>query len=119
MERKPNVILINCDDMGYGDLGCYGSVKNHTPAIDALAREGVRFTSFYAASPVCSPSRAALMTGCYPPRVGITRVLFPGEPYGLDPAEYTMPKLFQEAGYATMIVGKWHCGDQLESLPKR
>lgn len=119
MERKPNVIIINCDDMGYGDLGCYGSVKNHTPAIDALAREGVRFTSFYAASPVCSPSRAALMTGCYPPRVGITRVLFPGEPYGLDPAEYTMPKLFHEAGYATMIVGKWHCGDQLESLPKR
>ena len=119
MERKPNVILINCDDMGYGDLGCYGSEINHTPTIDALAEEGVRFTSFYAASPVCSPSRSALMTGCYPPRVGITRVLFPGEPYGLNPEEYTMPKLFSDAGYATKCVGKWHCGDQPESLPCR
>ena len=104
---------------GYGDLGCYGSKVNQTPFIDSLAEEGVRFTSFYAASPVCSPSRAALMTGCYPPRVGITRVLFPGEPFGLDPKEYTMPKLFSQAGYSTMIVGKWHCGDQPESLPKR
>lgn len=86
MERKPNVILINCDDMGYGDLGCYGSKVNHTPTIDKLAEEGVRFTSFYAASPVCSPSRASLMTGCFPTRVDITRVLFPGEPYGLNPA---------------------------------
>ncbi len=119
MGEKPNVILINCDDMGYGDLGCYGSKVNQTPFIDSLAEEGVRFTSFYAASPVCSPSRAALMTGCYPPRVGITRVLFPGEPFGLDPKEYTMPKLFSQAGYSTMIVGKWHCGDQPESLPKR
>lgn len=118
-QRKPNVILINCDDMGYGDLGCYGSQINHTPTIDRLAREGVRFTSFYAASPVCSPSRAALMTGCYPTRVDITRVLFPGEPDGLNPGEYTMPQLFHDAGYATMMVGKWHCGDQPESLPCR
>lgn len=119
MERKPNVILINCDDMGYGDLGCYGSKVNHTPTIDKLAEEGVRFTSFYAASPVCSPSRASLMTGCFPTRVDITRVLFPGEPYGLNPAEYTMPQMFHDAGYATMIVGKWNCGDQPESLPCR
>lgn len=115
--QKPNVILINCDDLGYGDLGCYGSPVNRTPAIDKLAREGVRFTSFYAASPVCSPSRAALMTGCYPPRVSINRVLFPGDPYGLNPAEYTMPRLFRENGYRTMIIGKWHCGDQPDCLP--
>jgi arylsulfatase A-like enzyme len=116
---KPNVILINCDDLGYGDLGCYGSPVNQTPAIDRLAGEGLRFTSFYAASPVCSPSRAALMTGCYPPKVSINRVLFPGDPYGLDPDEYTMPRLFKENGYRTMIIGKWHCGDQQECLPTR
>ena len=117
--KKPNVILINCDDLGYGDLGCYGSKANKTPYLDKLAENGIKFTSFYAASPVCSPSRAALMTGCYPARVGINRVLFPGEPYGLDPGEFTMPKLFKNAGYRTMMVGKWHCGDQKEFLPDK
>ena len=115
--RQPNVILINCDDLGYGDLGCYGSPVNQTPAIDRLAAGGIRFTSFYAASPVCSPSRAGLMTGSYPPRVSINRVLFPGEPYGLDPGEYTLPKMFHDQGYQTMLIGKWHCGDQPASLP--
>jgi arylsulfatase A-like enzyme len=114
---KPNVILINCDDLGYGDLGCYGSSVNQTPAIDKLAGEGLRFTSFYAASPVCSPSRAGLMTGCYPPRVSINRVLFPGDPFGLDPNEYTIPRLCKDNGYRTMIIGKWHCGDQPTCLP--
>ncbi|MDR2932032.1 MAG: sulfatase [Oscillospiraceae bacterium] len=114
-----NCILINCDDLGYGDLGCYGSTVNSSPAIDRLAAEGMRFTSFYAASPVCSPSRAALMTGCYPPRVGINRVLFPGEGLGLSSSEYTLPRMLRDAGYATMIIGKWHCGDQPEFLPDR
>lgn len=115
--QKTNVILINCDDMGYGDLGCYGSPVNHTPFLDRMAEEGMRFTSCYSPSPVCSPSRAALMTGCYPPRVGINRVLFPGEALGLNPEEFTLPQLFKNAGYHTMIVGKWHCGDQQEFLP--
>ncbi len=116
---KPNVLLVNCDDMGYGDLGCYGSRANRTPVIDRLAAEGLRFTSFYAASPVCSPSRAGLLTGCYPPRVGIHAVLFPGDAEGLNPSEYTLGQMFRDAGYRTMIVGKWHLGDQEGSLPLR
>lgn len=116
-DKKPNILLINCDDLGYGDLACYGSKVNRTPFLDSLAQGGMRFTSCYAASPVCSPSRAALMTGCYPPRVGITRVLFPGEPEGLSDSEYTMARLLKDTGYRTMIVGKWHCGDQAAFLP--
>jgi len=118
-KNRPNVILINCDDLGYGDLGCYGSKTNKSPYVDRLAENGIKFTSFYCASSVCSPSRAALMTGCYPARVGINRVLFPGEPFGLDPGEFTMPMMFKKAGYRTMMVGKWHCGDQKEFLPDK
>lgn len=119
---RPNIVLINCDDLGYGDLGCYGSQKNDTPFIDQLAKEGMKFTDFYAASPVCSPSRGALMTGCYPPRIGFdsfngNAVLFPGDPLGLNPDEETLPSMLKESGYKTMHVGKWHCGDQPEFLP--
>ncbi|MHC4884315.1 MAG: sulfatase family protein [Planctomycetota bacterium] len=119
---KPNIILINCDDLGYGDLGCYGSTVNRTPALDKMAAEGVRFTDFYMGSPICSPSRGAMMTGCYPPRVGFgdfggAGVLFPGHAYGLHENERTLPKLLREAGYRTKIIGKWHCGDQPEFLP--
>lgn len=122
--RRPNVILVNCDDLGYGDLGCYGSEVHDTPAIDGLAGDGVRLTDFYMASPVCSPSRGAMLTGCYPPRIGFDsfdglNVLFPGMPQGLNPDEMTMSRLLSEAGYATQIVGKWHCGDQPEFLPTR
>lgn len=122
--ERPNIILINCDDMGYGDLSCYGSTVNRTPNIDRLAAEGVRCTSWYAPSPVCSPSRASLMTGCYPPRVGFgdlegNCVLFPGHHLGLNPAEKTVAQVLKEDGYATMMVGKWHCGDQPEFLPRR
>lgn len=124
MPAKPNIILINCDDLGYGDLGCYGSTLNKTPHLDRMAAEGVRFTDFYMASPVCSPSRAAMLTGCYPPRIGFANfdgrwVLFPGQPLGLHPDEITIARLLQEDGYATKIVGKWHCGDQPEFLPTR
>ncbi len=114
---KPNVILINCDDLGYGDLGCYGSGINDTPTIDELARTGVKFNSFYASSSICTPSRASLMTGCYAQRVSMPLVLFPGAKTGLNKSEYTMPRLFKDAGYKTMIVGKWHCGDHEETLP--
>ncbi len=119
----PNIILINCDDLGYGDLGVYGSENNSTPAIDRMAAEGLRFTDFYMASPVCSPSRGAMMTGCYPPRIGFGSfdngawVLFPGFQTGLNTDEITVAKILKGRGYATKIVGKWHCGDQREFLP--
>jgi arylsulfatase A-like enzyme len=118
------VILINCDELGYGDLGCYGSEVNRTPHLDRMAAEGVRFTDFYMASPVCSPSRGAMMTGCYPPRIHFGEfegrwVLFPGQPLGLHPDEKSIATLLRERGYATMHVGKWHCGDQPEFLPTR
>ena len=124
MQKKPNIILINCDDLGYGDLGCYGSEVNRTPAIDKMADNGIRFTDFYMASPVCSPSRGAMMTGCYPPRIGFGTfegkvVLFPGQGVGLNPKEKTIASVLKDAGYRTMLVGKWHCGDQLEFLPTR
>jgi len=121
---QPNIILINCDDLGYGDLGCYGSSRNDTPHLDRLAAEGLRFTDFYMASAVCSPSRGAMMTGCYPPRIGFgdfdgSAVLFPGHGVGLDSGEMTLPRMLKNAGYATAHVGKWHCGDQPAFLPTR
>jgi arylsulfatase A len=120
----PNVILINCDDLGYGDLGCYGSEVNDSPVIDQLAVDGMRLTDFYMASPVCTPSRGSMLTGSYPPRIGFSsfgnaHVLFPGMPYGLNPSEITIARLLKDAGYATQMVGKWHCGDQPEFLPTR
>ena len=123
-DKKPNIILINCDDLGYGDLGCYGSTLNQTPHVDRLAAEGMRFTDFYMASAVCSPSRCAMLTGCYPPRIGCgdfdgSPVLFPGFATGLNPEEATLAERLKQAGYATKLVGKWHCGDQPEFLPTR
>ena len=126
--NKPNIILINCDDLGYGDLGCYGSPHNRTPHLNRMAEEGTRFTSFYMASSVCSPSRGAMMTGCYPQRIGFGwfadehrqgHVLFPGQSIGLSNEETTVAQILKRAGYATQIVGKWHCGDQPEFLPTR
>ena len=120
--RRPNVVLVNCDDLGYGDLGCYGSPLNKTPTIDRLAAEGLRFDSFYMASPVCSPSRGALLTGCYPPRIGFGSfdglpVLFPGQGIGLPDTEISLGALLSSAGYRTQMIGKWHCGDQPAFLP--
>ncbi len=124
-DDRPNVVIINCDDLGYGDLGCYGSTAHDTPHLDRMAAEGARFTDFLMASPVCSPSRAALLTGCHPLRVGfggeqaggLGGVLFPGWPIGLHPDEVTIARALHDAGYATLAVGKWHCGDQPDFLP--
>ncbi|HOX03610.1 MAG TPA: sulfatase [Candidatus Paceibacterota bacterium] len=116
---KSNVILINIDDLGYADIGPFGSTVNRTPNLDRMAAEGRKLTSFYGA-PVCSPSRAALMTGCYPKRaLPIPHVLFPGNAIGLAPAEITVAEVLRSAGYATGLVGKWHLGDQVEFLPTR
>jgi arylsulfatase A-like enzyme len=124
MRERPNIVLINCDDLGWGDLGCYGHPKHSTPWLDRLAEEGMRFSDFYVASPVCSPSRGALLTGCYPSRIGFSEfegewVLFPGQPVGLSTEEDTIAGVLKQRGYATKIVGKWHCGDQPEFLPTR
>lgn len=108
---KLNFIVILADDMGYGDLGCYGAKDIATPNIDRMALEGAKFTSCYVA-PVCSPTRASLMTGSIAQRVGIGGVLFPRNNHGLSPDEITLPELLKEQGYATAIIGKWHLGNQ-------
>ncbi len=125
MNKKPNIIIIFVDDMGYGDLGCFGSKKNRTPHIDRMASEGMKFTDFYVAAPVCTPSRAALLTGCYPRRVSLHEdgngvcVLFPNASRGLNPDEVTIADMLREQGYRTACIGKWHLGDQPEFLPTR
>ena len=121
---QPNIILIFCDDLGYGDLTCYGSELNRTPRLDKMAKEGLRFTDLYVPAPLCTPSRAGLMTGCYPKRVGLdygyrNGTLFPGDPLGLNPEETTLPQILKNRGYATKMVGKWHLGDQPEFLPEQ
>ena len=114
--KPPNIVLIYCDDLGYGDLGCYGSALK-TPNLDRMASEGVRFTQFYSANPVCSPSRAALLTGRYPTRVGVPRVLFPTDKTGLPDSETTIAQMLKPQGYRTMCVGKWHLGHLPPFLP--
>ncbi|MCC6588352.1 MAG: sulfatase [Bryobacterales bacterium] len=115
-KQSPNVVMIYCDDLGYGDLGCYGS-KIPTPNIDRLAGEGIRFTHFYSGNPVCSPSRAALMTGRYPVRVGVPRVLGPKDTVGLPESEQTLAQVLKPKQYRTLCVGKWHLGHQPAYLP--
>lgn len=114
----PNFVLIFIDDMGYGDIGPYGSKVNPTPHLDRMAAEGMKLTSFYAA-PVCSASRAQLMTGCYAPRVSVPGVFFPAGRQGLNPNEKTVAEYLKALGYATTCIGKWHLGDQREFLPTR
>lgn len=124
-ENPPNIILIFCDDLGYADLSCYGSLWNQTPEIDQMAVEGVRFTDFYAGAPVCTPSRAGLMTGSYARRVDLDLdvnnkwVLFPKAKKGINPKETILPEMLKKAGYSTAIIGKWHLGDQPEFLPTK
>lgn len=111
-----NVILMYADDLGWGDLGCYGSPLS-TPHLDQAAREGMRFTHCLSANPVCSPSRAALLTGRYPTRVGVPTVLFPADKTGLAEGEQTLAQLLKAKGYSTQCVGKWHLGHLAPHLP--
>ncbi|MDP6634296.1 MAG: sulfatase [Phycisphaerae bacterium] len=115
---RPNFIIIFTDDQGYQDLGCFGSPNIKTPNIDKMAREGMKLTSFYAAS-VCTPSRAMLLTGCYAPRVGMPGVIWPDERKGLHPDEVTIADLLKTKGYATACIGKWHLGGSPQWLPTR
>jgi arylsulfatase A-like enzyme len=121
-QRKTNFILINIDDLGYSDIEPFGSETHKTPNLNQMAAEGMKFTSFYSAASVCTPSRAGLMTGCYPKRVGLGRgswgvVLFPKDPHGLNPEEKTIAEILKKEGYSTGCFGKWHLGDQHEFLP--
>ena len=127
--ENPNVVLIFTDDQGYQDLGCFGSPNIKTPNVDRMAEEGMKFTDFYVAAPVCSPSRAALLTGCYPIRTGVTGVLFPGHKNGLIHEKKTLAEILKDCGYATACIGKWHLGtgaravgglpDHAEFMPTR
>jgi arylsulfatase A-like enzyme len=117
--RPPNVVVILADDMGYGDLGCYGARGIETPHLDRMAREGIRFTDFYVAQAVCSASRTALLTGCYPNRVGILSALGPASKHGISDREKTIADVLKPRGYATAIYGKWHLGHHPPFLPTR
>ena len=117
-DRRPNFIIVFADDQGYGDLGCFGSPDIETPCIDRMADEGIRFTCFYAA-PFCGPSRAALMTGCYPPRASLAFNHGPNARTGIHPDEITVAEILKGQGYATMHIGKWHLGDNPRFLPTR
>jgi len=116
---KPNFVVIFTDDQGYQDIGVFGAPLIKTPNLDKMAAEGRKFTDFYVAASVCSPSRAALLTGCYPPRVGVTRVLFPRDNTGLNPKEVTIADVLKRRGYATACIGKWHLGHLPEFLPRQ
>ncbi len=115
--KKPNFIIVFTDDQGYQDVGCFGSPDIKTPNLDWMAEQGMKFTNFYSASSICSPSRAALLTGCYPPRVNLTSVLYPKDSYGLSPKEMTIAKALKSQNYATACIGKWHLGHTKRFFP--
>ncbi|MBE7495410.1 MAG: sulfatase [Verrucomicrobiaceae bacterium] len=117
LARQPNVVLILADDLGYSDLGCFGSETIRTPHLDRMAAQGRKFTHFYVAQAVCSASRAALMTGCYPNRVGMQGALNHTSREGLHPDEWTLPEMLQAQGYATAAFGKWHLGTRMMFHP--
>ncbi len=117
--RPPNIVVIMTDDQGYADVGVYGAKGYTTPNLDRLAREGTQFTNFHVAQSVCSASRASLLTGSYPSRVGIQGALFPNSPIGLNESETTLAELLKSRGYATGMAGKWHLGDRAPFLPDR
>ncbi|MEW5975420.1 MAG: sulfatase [Acidobacteriota bacterium] len=116
---SPNIVIVFADDMGYADVGLYGAKGFKTPHLDRMAREGVRFTSFYVGQPVCSASRAALLTGCYSNRIGIHGALGPKDQHGIHDDEVTLAELLKSRGYATAIFGKWHLGHHSQFLPLR
>ena len=118
-QKQPNIIFILIDDQGYYDLGCYGATEIKTPRIDAMAKEGMRFTDYYAAAPICSPSRAGLLTGCYPRRVGNHIWVHRADSAnGIHPNELTLAELLKANGYATACIGKWHLGFHEPFLPR-
>jgi arylsulfatase A-like enzyme len=119
LPKRPNVVLVFLDDAGYGDLGCYGNTLIRTPNLDRMAAEGVRFTDFYVAQAVCSASRAALLTGCYPNRIGIQGALGPRDRTGISGRELTIAGMLKARGYATAAYGKWHLGHLPQFLPTR
>ncbi|HYW80653.1 MAG TPA: sulfatase-like hydrolase/transferase, partial [Thermoguttaceae bacterium] len=117
--EKPNIVIIFVDDMGYGGIGPFGSVRQ-TPHLDRMAKEGMKLTEFYVSSAACTPSRSALMTGCYADRIGMGKsVVFPADQRGLNPSEITIAEILKAGGYTTGCFGKWHLGDQSEFLPTR
>lgn len=117
-ERPPNLVIILVDDLGYQDVGCFGSPLISTPRVDGMAKEGIRFTSYYAQT-VCTPSRASLLTGCYPVRVGLPNVLNPSDKIGISSSEITLAQVLKSRGYATTCIGKWHLGHLPQFLPTR
>lgn len=116
-QQDPNIVLIFMDDLGYGDLSCYGSTLYKTPNLDRMAAQGIRFTNFLSAQAVCSASRAGIITGCYPNRVGITGALSPDSKIGLNPEEETIAEVLKKCNYKTGAIGKWHLGDHQKFLP--
>ena len=122
-DKKPNFIVVFCDDLGYADIGPFGSKTHDTPVLDKMAREGMKLTDFYSTCSVCTPSRSSLMTGCYPRRVNMhcdeknLCVLFPAARKGLNPSEVTVAEVLKTRGYATMAIGKWHLGDHPDFMP--
>jgi len=117
--KKPNVIILFTDDQGYGDMGCYGAKNIETPNLDKMASQGTRFTNFYVAASSCTPSRASLLTGCYPQRVGLPNVVDDLSKKGLSSNEHTIADYLKQNGYATAMFGKWHLGHQPEFMPNR
>src|SRR5438552_1541344 len=116
---RPNFVIIFTDDQGYQDVGCFGSTNIKTPNLDRMAREGMRFTDFYVGQAVCTASRAALLTGCYPNRIGLLGALGPKSKVGISDKELTIAQVLKTRGYATAIFGKWHLGDSPQFLPTR
>lgn len=119
IKRAPNVVLIFTDDQGYQDVGVFGSPDIETPNLDQMAKEGIKLTNYYSAQPICSASRAGILTGCYPNRIGIHNALGPGQKIGINDSETTLAEMLKANGYKTAIFGKWHLGDDLKFLPTR
>ena len=117
ISKTPNVIFILTDDMGFSDLGSYGSKMINTPNLDLLASEGALLNSYYSSQAVCSASRASILTGSYPNRIGISGALGPNSKTGINPNEFLMSEMFKQQGYNTAIYGKWHLGDNPKFLP--
>ncbi|MCK0155694.1 sulfatase [Cellulophaga sp. F20128] len=118
-EVPPNIVLIFTDDQGYQDVGVFGSPNIKTPHIDKMSRNGVKLTNYYSAQPICSASRAGILTGCYPNRIGIHNALGPGSPTGINSSETTIAEMLKSIGYKTAIYGKWHLGDNPIFMPTR